>query len=85
MFQLEKLELQDAFLIKPFYASDNRGGFVKDYNIDVFKSNNIEHELQETFYTISKKGVIRAIHFQLLISIIAYFRPCGLPAVCYQD
>ena len=38
-----------------FYVTDERGGFVKDYNIDMFKANGIEHELKEVFYTISKK------------------------------
>lgn len=33
--------------------------------INRFKANGIEHELKEVFYTISKKGVIRALHFQL--------------------
>ena len=47
----EELDLKGAFKIQPFYATDERGGFVKDYNIDVFKSNGIEHELKEVFYT----------------------------------
>lgn len=64
-FNLQELDLKGAFKIQPFYATDERGGFVKDYNIDMFKANGIEHELKEVFYTISKKGVIRAIHFQL--------------------
>ena len=65
-FEFKELELRGAYLIKPFYSSDNRGGFIKDYNIETFKSIGIEHELKEVFYTISKKGVIRAIHFQLV-------------------
>lgn len=65
-FDFQQLDLEGAYLIKPFYASDNRGGFIKDYNIDTFKANGIEHELKEVFYTISKKDVIRAIHFQLI-------------------
>lgn len=64
-FEFKELELQGAYLIKPFYATDERGGFIKDYNIDTFKTNGIDHELKEVFYTISKKGVIRALHFQL--------------------
>lgn len=65
-FEINELGLRGAFLIKPFYASDMRGGFIKDYNVDIFKENGIEHSLKEVFYTISKKGVIRAIHFQLV-------------------
>lgn len=65
-FNFEELDLKGAFKIQPFYATDERGGFVKDYNIDMFKSNGIEHELKEVFYTISKRGVIRAMHFQFV-------------------
>ena len=65
-FEFKELELSGAYLIKPFFASDDRGGFVKDYNVDIFNNNGIEHDLKEVFYTISKKGVIRAIHFQLV-------------------
>lgn len=64
-FDFQELDLKGAYLIKPFYAPDERGGFIKDYNIDTFKANGIDHELKEVFYTISKKGVIRALHFQL--------------------
>lgn len=64
-FEFEKLPLDGAYKIQPFYATDHRGGFVKDYNIDTFRDNGIDLELKEVFYTISKRGVIRAIHFQL--------------------
>ncbi len=65
-FEFEELDLKGAYLIKPFYATDERGGFIKDYNIDIFQTNGIEHELKEVFYTLSKKGVIRAVHFQMV-------------------
>jgi dTDP-4-dehydrorhamnose 3,5-epimerase len=65
-FNFHELDLKGAYLIKPFYAADERGGLVKDYNIDVFRSRGIDHELKEVFYTISKRGVIRATHFQLV-------------------
>ena len=64
-FEFQELELKGAYLIKAFFSDDNRGGFIKDYNVEVFNANGIEHNLKEVFYTISKKGVIRAIHFQL--------------------
>ena len=62
----EELDLKGAYKIQPFCATDDRGGFIKDYNIDVFKANGVKHELKEVFYTVSKRGVIRAIHFQLV-------------------
>lgn len=64
-FEFQELDLKNAYLIRPFYATDDRGGLVKDYNIDTFRNNGIDHELKEVFYTISKRGVIRAMHFQL--------------------
>lgn len=65
-FEFNETTMKGAFEITPFYATDERGGFIKDYNIEMFKANGIEHELKEVFYTISKKGVIRATHFQLI-------------------
>lgn len=65
-FDFQPLDLQGAYLIKPFYATDNRGGLIKDYNVDTFRANGIDHDLKEVFYTISKRGVIRATHFQLV-------------------
>lgn len=64
-FAFEETKLKGAYMIRPFYAADDRGGLIKDYNIDEFRKHGIEHKLREVFYTISHKGVIRAIHFQL--------------------
>ena len=64
-WDFQELDLKGAYLIKPFFASDERGGLIKDYNVDTFKDNGIDYELKETFYTISKRGVIRSTHFQL--------------------
>lgn len=63
-WDFEKLDLDGAYLITPFFREDVRGGFVKDYSKEVFEKNGICYDLKEVFYTISHKGVIRAIHFQ---------------------
>lgn len=63
-FAFEELPLKGAYLVTPFYAPDIRGGFVKDYSFETFAQNGINYELKEVFYTISHKGVIRALHFQ---------------------
>ena len=65
-FDFKEMDLKGAYIVKPFYATDERGVLIKDYNIDTFRENGIEHELKETFYTISKRGVIRSTHFQLI-------------------
>ncbi|MEG1836464.1 MAG: dTDP-4-dehydrorhamnose 3,5-epimerase [Synergistaceae bacterium] len=63
-FNFNETIIQGVFEIQPFIATDERGSFVKDYAKEVFESNGITHELKEVFYTVSKKGVIRALHFQ---------------------
>ena len=55
-FEFQELDLEGAYLITPFFASDNRGGLIKDYNVEVFNEQGIKHDLKEVFYTISKKG-----------------------------
>jgi len=52
------------FEVSPFNADDIRGCFTKDYSKEVFEANGIHHNLAEVFYTTSRKGVIRALHFQ---------------------
>lgn len=63
-FEFIPARLDGAFLIKPFVATDLRGAFIKDYSQEVFAANGLEHTLREVFYTVSHKGVIRALHFQ---------------------
>ena len=72
-FEFKETSLKGAYEIIPFYATDERGGFVKDYNIDLFKQNGIDHELKEVFYTISKKGVILLLTFSWLSSKQSWF------------
>lgn len=57
-------ELKGAFVIQPLCIEDERGKLIKDYSIEVFQANGIGHCLKEVFYTHSKTGVLRAIHFQ---------------------
>lgn len=66
LFSFRELDLKGAYEITPFFATDDRGGLLKDYNEDTFRANGIDYSLKETFYTISKRGVIRATHFQLI-------------------
>ena len=63
-WNFEALEMPGAYKITPFFADDVRGGFVKDYSKELFARNGIEYKLEEVFYTISHKGVVRAMHFQ---------------------
>lgn len=63
-WEIDELDLKGAYLIKPFISYDNRGRFIKDYSKEIFELSGIKHDLKEVFYTVSYKGVIRALHFQ---------------------
>jgi len=63
-FSFEELPLKGAWRITPFRAEDSRGAFVKDWSDEAFAQAGIVHPLKEVFYTYSRKGVVRAIHFQ---------------------
>lgn len=56
--------LEGAFVIKPKIFSDERGGFVKQFNADLFKALQAGFDIQEAYFSSSKKGVLRGMHFQ---------------------
>lgn len=64
--KLIKTIFSDAFLIENFLSIDLRGSFIKDYSLEFLNSCDISFDLKECFYTISKKGTIRANHFQIV-------------------
>ena len=76
-FEFEEVELKGAYLISNFYAGDNRGGFTKTFEKDIYKEAGIEFQLNETFASRSSKNVIRGLHFQThnpqakLVSVVA--------------
>lgn len=63
-FAFQELELKGAYLISDFYVGDNRGGFTKCFEKDVYKEAGIDFYLNETFASRSMKNVIRGLHFQ---------------------
>lgn len=63
-FEFQELELKGAYLISNFYSGDNRGGFTKSFEKDIYRGAGIEFQLNETFASRSMKNVIRGLHFQ---------------------
>lgn len=63
-FSFTKLGLEGAYLIEYFSVGDNRGGFSKSFEKDIYKEAGIEFNLNETFISVSAKNVIRGLHFQ---------------------
>ena len=66
-FSFEKLDIDGAMIIHPFYYDDERGYFIKDYDAAVFNEYGFKDiSFKEEFYSQSKKGVVRGLHFQTL-------------------
>lgn len=63
-FSFETCEIEGVKLITPFFAEDERGFFLKNYEKSIFEKNGIKTDICETFESWSKKGVIRGLHFQ---------------------
>lgn len=57
--------LDGVFEIENRVFEDFRGKFVKTFHEDVFKSHGLECDFRESFYSVSKKDVLRGMHFQL--------------------
>ncbi len=76
-FEFTELELKGAYLISNFYAGDNRGGFTKTFEKDIYSDAGIDFNLNETFASMSSKNVVRGLHFQFgnpqakIVSVIA--------------
>jgi dTDP-4-dehydrorhamnose 3,5-epimerase len=62
--RLTELPLKGAYLIEPNTAEDHRGSFIKIYNESFFQANGLDIAIKESYYSISKKNVIRGMHFQ---------------------
>lgn len=63
-FVFKELELKGAYLIENFSVGDNRGGFTKCFEKDIYANAGIEFQLNESFASVSAKNVIRGLHFQ---------------------
>ena len=61
----EETKLAGVFIINNFNVIDNRGSFVKTFNEKIFFDNKIKFNIKESYYSMSKKDVIRGMHFQL--------------------
>lgn len=62
---IEKTHLEGVFIINNFNAFDDRGMFVKTFNKSNFQDLNLDFEIRESYFSVSKKNVIRGMHFQL--------------------
>jgi len=61
---LEETSLEDFYIIKPKLHVDNRGYFLKNFYKSFFLNSGLEYNFTESYFSSSKKGIIRGLHFQ---------------------
>ncbi len=64
-FEFKKLDIPDVVLIKPKVFEDTRGFFMEVYKASEFKKNGITHDFVQDNHSVSCKGVLRGLHYQL--------------------
>lgn len=64
--QIKKIatNLDDVFLLKREIFNDKRGSFSKTYNYDNLREIDLNFDIKESVYSISKQNVLRGMHFQ---------------------
>lgn len=56
--------LDGCFEIRPFFSEDERGTFVKTFHVERFAELGLPTGWREEYYSSSRKGVLRGMHFQ---------------------
>jgi len=62
---LTETPLRGVWLITTPYFEDTRGVFSKIFHLPTFAALGLKYNIQETYYSVSKKDVIRGMHFQI--------------------
>ena len=62
--KFEDTSLPDLKIVRPIMRPDDRGYFVKTFQNSVFQAAGIETHFTEHFFSRSKPGVVRGLHFQ---------------------
>lgn len=62
--KIGKTNLDGVYEIENKIFRDERGIFIKTFHRDVFKEEGLETDFKESFYSVSKKNVIRGMHYQ---------------------
>lgn len=62
---IEQAPLKNILLIKPDIYADNRGSFLETFRAEWLKDWGLQYEFVQDNISVSKKGTIRGLHYQL--------------------
>lgn len=65
MKEIKSLSLSGLRLLTLPHSEDGRGAFIKTFHQSALQAAGIDFNLKESYYSFSKKDVIRGMHFQL--------------------
>jgi dTDP-4-dehydrorhamnose 3,5-epimerase len=63
--EIENFEIPNIVLIKPSVFEDSRGYFFESYNKNKFLEAGITDDFVQSNQSLSQKGVLRGLHFQM--------------------
>jgi len=63
-FTKKNTAIEGCYELQPVVRKDTRGLFVKVLHEPEFKKLGLETRFKEEYYSVSKKGVLRGLHFQ---------------------
>lgn len=64
MFDMDELSLHGCYLLTPRILEDSRGQFIKLFHNEFFETRGLKTTFNEEYYSVSKPGVLRGMHFQ---------------------
>jgi len=62
---IKETKIPGCFEVLPKKLKDNRGWFVKTFHEEIFAKNWLTTDFAEEYYSCSRKGVLRGLHFQI--------------------
>jgi len=63
--RVERIELAECCELFPSVSRDARGCFVKTFNEEIFRAATLASRFVEEYYSVSKRRVLRGLHFQV--------------------
>lgn len=63
--ELTETKISGAYEIQLPFSEDDRGDFVKILHADSFLESGLKADFKESYYSTSKEGVLRGMHFQV--------------------
>jgi len=63
--EIRKTSIEGCYEILPKVFQDERGKLIKTFHVNTFESLGLGIKFDEEYYSISAKGVLRGLHFQI--------------------